>query len=233
MAEEPIKRQYVNFAFFRVDPSWRKLSETEKKRGKAEVSEIVQAYSKKMILLNYSLVGLKADCDLLLWRISYELEPIQQMTTELYKTSLGAYLTTPYNYLAMTKRSIYIDKHLHEGQEGRRGVVVPGQYKYFFVYPFVKSREWYLLPMAERQKMMDVHIAVGHKFPSVKLNTTYSFGLDDQDFVVAFESDKPEDFLDLVMALRETEGSKYTVRDTPIFACIRKETIQEALDTLA
>ncbi len=172
MAEEPMKRQYANFAFFRVDPSWRKLSEAEKKRGKAEVSEIVQSYSKKMILLNYSLVGMKADCDLLLWRISYELEPIQQMTTELYKTSLGPYLTQPYNFLAMTKRSIYIDKHLHEGQEGRRGVVVPGIYKYFFVYPFVKSREWYLLPMEERQKMMDAHIAIGHKFPSVKLNTT-------------------------------------------------------------
>jgi chlorite dismutase len=56
----------------------------------------------------------------------------------------------------------------------------------------------------------------------VKINTTYSFGLDDQDFVVAFETNEPSDFLDLVMDLRETEGSAYTVRDTPIFTCVSK-----------
>jgi chlorite dismutase len=63
---------------------------------------------------------------------------------------------------------------------------------------------------------------VGHRYPGVKINTTYSFGLDDQDFVVAFETNEPSDFLDLVMELRETEGSLYTVRDTPIFTCVSK-----------
>jgi chlorite dismutase len=72
---------------------------------------------------------------------------------------------------------------------------------------------------------------VGNLYPSVKLNTTYSFGLDDQDFVVAFESDQPQDFLDLVMALRETEGSKYTVRDTPIYTC-KLMSVSETLDLL-
>jgi chlorite dismutase len=65
----------------------------------------------------------------------------------------------------------------------------------------------------------------------VKLNTTYSFGLDDQDFVVAFESDHPEDFVDLVMELRETDASKYTVRDTPIFTCVLK-TVTGMIETL-
>jgi chlorite dismutase len=95
----------------------------------------------------------------------------------------------------------------------------------------VKTREWYLLSKEERQRIMDEHIRVGTAFPSVKLNTTYSFGLDDQDFVVAFESDEPADFLDLVMALRETEGSKYTVRDTPIYTC-RLHELKVALDLL-
>ena len=110
----------------------------------------------------------------------------------------------------------------HEGQEASRTRVVPGSSKYLFIYPFVKSREWYLLSKEERQKMMDDHIRIGHKYPSVKLNTTYSFGLDDQDFVVAFETDKPEDFLDLVMELRETKSSLYTIRDTPIITGIQK-----------
>jgi chlorite dismutase len=61
--------------------------------------------------------------------------------------------------------------------------------KYAVVYPFVKSREWYLLPFDERKKMMEEHIAVGRKFPQVRLNTTYSFGIDDQDFMLAFETE--------------------------------------------
>ncbi|HZC82146.1 MAG TPA: chlorite dismutase family protein, partial [Nitrospiraceae bacterium] len=130
-----------------------------------------------------------------------------------------------------TCSSVYVDHHTHENQESKRLTVVPGKAKYIFVYPFLKTREWFLLTKAARQGMMDEHIEVGHRFPSVKLNTSYSFGLDDQEWVVAFESDKPEDFLDLVMALRETEGSRYTLRDTPIFTCIRKS-LKEMLDTL-
>jgi len=72
---------------------------------------------------------------------------------------------------------------------------------------------------------------VGRRYPSVKLNTTYSYGLDDQEFVVAFETDEPADFLDLVMELRETRASAYTLRDTPIFSCIAMS-LREALDTL-
>jgi chlorite dismutase len=122
----------------------------------------------------------------------------------------------------MTKTSIYIADHVHDDQEAARNRIVVGDAKYLFVYPFVKSREWYLLPKEDRMEAMKAHIVFGQKFPSVKLNTTYSFGLDDQDFVVAFESNKPEDFLDLVQGLRETQASKYTVRDTPIFTCTRR-----------
>ena len=107
------------------------------------------------------------------------------------------------------------------GQEGTRRHIVPVGARYLFVYPFVKTREWYALPMDRRQEMMSEHIRIGHKYPRVRLNTTYSFGLDDQEFVLAFESDYPRDFLDLVMELRESEASRYTLRDTPIFTCIK------------
>jgi chlorite dismutase len=166
-------------------------------------------------------VGLKADCDILLWRISLSPDDFQDQTASINRTILGAYLTMPYSFVSMTKRSMYIDKVDPFHTSESRTHIIPGKRKYLFVYPFVKSRDWYLLPLEKRQEIMDVHIRVGNKYPSVKLNTTYSFGLDDQDFVVAFESDEPKDFLDLVMELRETESSKYTVRDTPIFTCIR------------
>jgi chlorite dismutase len=120
----------------------------------------------------------------------------------------------------MTRKSVYVERHAHAGQEATRLAIKPRGSRYLFVYPFVKTRDWYLLPQERRQELMNSHIAIGHKYPSVKINTTYSFGLDDQDFVVSFESDEPADFLDLVMELRETEASRYTVRDTPIFTCI-------------
>ncbi len=131
----------------------------------------------------------------------------------------------------MTKHSMYVSEHTHEGQEGTRLTIAPGGAKYLFVYPFVKTRTWYLLSQAERQRIMTVHIAMGHKYPTVKINTTYSFGLDDQEFVVAFESDYPADFLDLVQELRETESSAYTLRDTPMFTCISMP-VREILEAL-
>ncbi|MBI2083685.1 MAG: chlorite dismutase family protein [Deltaproteobacteria bacterium] len=232
MADEALPRQFVNFSFYRVDPLWRRLPQAERDRGRAEFIEVVQQYSKKLILLNYSLAGIRPDCDFMLWRIGFELELFQEMSARLNQTGLGHYLTTPYSYLAVTKRSVYIDKHVHPGQEGRRGQIKPGEGKYLFVYPFVKTRDWYQLPFPERQKMMDVHIAVGHKYPSIRINTTYSFGIDDQEFVVAFDGDDPREFVDLVQELREAASSKYTVRDTPAFTCVRKNSTQEVLDLL-
>jgi chlorite dismutase len=229
--QQPQRRQYVNFVFYKVDPAWRRLPEEERARGKQEFIRAVEEYTGQVLVVAYSTVGIRGDCDFMLWRISYQLDLFQDMSAKLLASGLGKYLTTPYSYLSMTKRSMYIDHHSHEGQEGKRLTVVPGQSRYIFVYPFVKTREWFLLTKAARQGMMDEHIEVGHRYPSVKLNTTYSFGLDDQEWVVAFESDKPEDFVDLVMALRETEGSRYTLRDTPIFTCIRKS-LKETLDTL-
>ena len=228
---ENIVRQYVNFRFFQIEPVWRRLAENEKQKGKKEFIEVVERYQKSMIINCYSLIGIRAEAAFMIWRISETLESIQQMSADLLRTSLGKYITIPHSYLAMTKRSIYVDKHQHPGSESSRARVVPGETKYLFVYPFIKSRDWYLLPKEERQKIMDVHIAMGHKYPSVKINTTYSFGIDDQEFVVAFESDQPADFVDLVMELRETQSSKYTVRDTPAFTCIRKP-IKEVLEDL-
>jgi len=225
------RRQYVNFAFYKVDPVWRRLPEEERKRGKCEFVEVVKSYEQDMLVVAYSLVGIRGDCDFMLWRIGYDPLKLQEMSAQLLATELGNYLTTPYSYLSMTKRSVYVDKHTHEGQEGTRLRLVPGQFKYLFVYPFVKSKAWYRLTKHARQGMMDEHIEIGHRYPTVRLNTTYSFGLDDQEFVVAFESDKPEHFVDLVMELRHSEATSYTLRDTPTFTCIHRE-LAEVLDLL-
>jgi len=223
-------RQYVNFAFYRVDPAWRRLPHHEREVGKKDFKAVVEEFATQMLVLPYTLVGIRADADLMLWRVSTDLDLFQRMTTKLLMTGLGKYLTPAYSYLAMTKRSVYVDK-LDPDHPADRTRIVPGKAKYLFIYPFVKNRDWYRMTQAARQGMMDEHIEVGTKYRSVRLNTTYSFGLDDQEFVVAFETDKPGDFLDLVMELRGTEASRYTLRDTPTFTCLARR-LDEALDSL-
>src|SRR5581483_3316342 len=228
----PPPQQFVRFAFYKVDFAWRSLSERDKQAGRQEFDEVVRKAGERMeVLRSYSTVGTRGDCDFLLWQVSYDMNDVQDLAAAINRCCLGRYLSMPYSYLAMTKSSTYIDKHEHEDQEGRRMRVRPTDRRYFFVYPFVKTRPWYLLSFEKRQELMNVHIQVGHKYPSVKLNTTYSFGLDDQEFVVAFETDQPQDFLDLVMALRESEISLYTLRDTPIFTCMQMSLV-ECLEAL-
>ena len=216
-----MQRQFVNFAFYKLDPAFRRLHPDEKETARGEFLQAVNARIPGQMVLSYSTVGLRPDADLLLWRIGKTGDEFQQHTAAINQTKLAGYLSTPHSFVSMTKRSMYIDKldPFHTAES--RTHILPGKRKYLFVYPFVKTREWYLLPLERRQAFMDNHIRVGNEFPSVKLNTTYSFGLDDQDFVVAFETDAPADFLDLVMKLRETEASKYTQRDTPIFTCVQ------------
>ncbi len=215
-------RQFVHFSFHRVGPEWRHLPVEERQGGRKELGGLLEAFRDRCILRTYTLQGLRGDLDFMLWKISERLEDFTELAAAMGRTHLGGYLTMPYAYLSMTKRSVYVDRHIHQGQEGRRDRIMPGEHRYLFVYPFVKTRAWYALPLEERQAMMNDHIAVGHRYPSVKLNTTYSFGLDDQEFVLAFETDSPQDFMDLVMELRETKVSQYTQSDTPIFTCVSK-----------
>jgi len=223
-------RQFVQYSFYRVDPAWRLLPEPERTAGKQAFQAEFDAFAASMPLLrSYSLVGIRGDVDLMLWKVSDDLETLHALGSRLLRTGLGQWLRMPYTYLAMTRESMYIGGHKHAGQEGT--TVVAHDAKYLFVYPFVKTRAWYTLPMDERRRMMGGHIKVGHDFPAVKIHTAYSYGLDDQEFMLGFEADRPQDFLDLVMALRDTESSSYTERDTPIFTCLKMD-LPSALDAL-
>ena len=217
---QPQIRQYVSYSFFHIASKWRRLPEGERQAQKNELITAINDFDPTMMIRTYSTMGMRGDVDFLLWKVSPRLDAHNELASLIAGTALGGFLTIPHNYLAMTRRSAYVNTHQHEGQEGTRLTVNPAGARYFFVYPFVKTAAWYQLPFAERQQLMDEHIKVGHQFPSVRINTSYSFGIDDQEFVVAFESDEPGDFLDLVMKLRESAQRPYTERDTPIFTCI-------------
>lgn len=224
--EKSKEREFVRFAFYQVDRDWRKLPRADRERQKAELVSIIGEYGKKFMIYSYSLVSTRGDCDFLLWQATKNFDHFQELAAAINQSAMAAYLRLSYSYFALTRRSIYVNKYEEEylrkygGGENldlARIAINPQGSKYLFVYPFVKTRDWYMLPHEERQRLMDEHIRVGHEWPDVKLNTTYSYGLDDQEFVVAFETDFVGRFLDLLMALRVTEASKYTLRDTPSF----------------
>jgi chlorite dismutase len=231
--QAPAKRQIVCFSFYKVLPEWRRLPAAERAEHKAAFTAVLDRWNKpgEFVSITYSTIGTRGDVDFCVWTIGYEISELNRMRSELMATPLGGYLETPHNFLAMTKRSVYQIDRVDESEGEGRGAIRPGGQKYIFIYPFWKTRAWYLLSLEERKRLMDEHIRIGLKYPRVKLNTTYSFGLDDQEFVVAFETNFPEDFLDLVQQLRETEISMYTLKDYPIFSCVRLKP-HEMLDRL-
>jgi chlorite dismutase len=205
-------RHFVKYTFLKVDPAWRRLDDAERAQHKREFLAACEDFAAERLLRAFSLVGTRGDADMLLLSQATNLERIHEFHVVLAQSGLMKWCETPYSYLALTKPSEYSDESRLE--------VRPAHSKYLFVYPFVKTREWYRLAPDERWRVMQEHIKVGREYPQIDLNTSYSFGLDDQEFVVAFETDEPAAFLDLVQRLRTTEASAYTKRDTPTFTCV-------------
>jgi chlorite dismutase len=217
--------QYVAYTFYRVTPAWRRLPVDERAAGKDAFAEVVEDWAGRMeSLRSYSVTGVRADCDFFLWKITERYPDLGLLGADLNATPLAGWLETPYSYLATTKASQYT-----QARRPRR--VVPRGAPYLVVYPFVKVRPWYALPPDERQRAMDEHIRIGAGFTTITNHTTYSFGIDDQEFMTAFECDEPADFMHLMLTLRDSEASRYTERDTPIFVG-RSMAIREALDAL-
>ena len=216
MSEE--KRQYFNFSFFKVDPKWRWMADLAKEESAKEVENILNHSGIKF--RSYSTLGLRDDAEFLLWFTSDNVEQFQDVTSKIYLTVFGKYIFPSHVYLSNTRPSQYA-----KSGTGHGWLADEEQKKYVIVYPFIKTREWYLLPLEKRKEMMDEHIRVGQKYPEVILNTTYSFGIHDADFMLAFETNILDKFQDLIMDLRETKVSAYIKVDTPMITCVKKDIV--------
>jgi chlorite dismutase len=218
--------QYVAYTFYRVDPAWRRLPVEERQAHKDAFVEVVEDFAERFEHLRaYTTGGVRPDTDFFLWKITERYDDLGELGAALNATPLAGWLETPYSYLATTKASQYTS-----ARKARK--ITPNGLPYLVVYPFVKVRPWYALTEAERQRAMDEHIRIGREeFPGIKNHTTYSFGIDDQEFMTAFECEEPADFMHLMLRLRESEASRYTERDTPIFVG-RFVPIREALAAL-
>lgn len=209
---------YFDFAFFKIDPKWRWMADLAKEESAKEVENVVR--NSGIMFRSYSNLGLRDDADFMFWFAAETVAEIQSVMEKIYKTVFGKYITPSRTYLSCTRPSIYVqDQKQHgfvTGSEPKKHVIV---------YPFTKTREWYLLPREKRQEIMDEHIEVSKKYPQIILNTTYSFGIHDEDFMLAFEADDIRDFQDLIMDLRETQVSSYVKNDIPMIVCVRKDVV--------
>ncbi len=219
------ERNFVKFTFFKVRPEWRRRPAEERAQDKREFAAACADFAEDHFLRAYSLVGTRGDADLMVRAAAPSLEPIHELHVLLNQTGLMRWAEVAHSYLAMTKESVYSDQPQPLGPR-------PGSdARYLIVYPMWKKREWYLLPAEERMRVMRGHIETGKLYPGIEINTAYSYGLDDQEFVVSFDADDPGQLLDLVHELRGTESSAYTESETPIFTCI-STSVERALDAL-
>jgi chlorite dismutase len=227
MASIPaVEGQYVAYTYYRVDPAWRRLPVDERQAGKDAFADVVEDFADRFDHLRaYTTTGVRPDTDFFIWKITDRYEALGELGAALNGTPLAGWLTTPYSYLATTKASQYTNAR-------RPRKLLPQGSPYLVVYPFVKVRPWYSLSEEDRQRAMDEHIRIGREeFPGIKNHTSYSFGIDDQEFMTAFECAEPADFMHLMLRLRDSEASAYTERDTPIFVG-QSVTIREALAAL-
>jgi chlorite dismutase len=218
--------QYVAYSFYRLDPAFRRRPVEERAAAKEAFADVVDDLGARFDHLRvYTTTGVRPDVDFFLWKITPRFEDLGELGAALNATALAGWLETPFSYLATTRASQYTS-----ARKPRQ--IVPRGLPYLVVYPFVKVRPWYSLTEEHRQRAMDEHIRIGREeFPGIHNHTTYSFGIDDQEFMTAFECDEPADFMHLMLRLRDSEASAYTERDTPIFVG-RHVPIRDALDRL-
>ncbi len=212
-------RPFIHALALGLDPAWRRLPAADRRAsGEAFAAALEADASDEIRTFTYSMIGLEPGTDLLLWRLGPSLDALEEAAARTLRAGLGPWLTVRHSMLGMINTSQYVGRPSPQEQsmfEGERS-------RYLIVYPFTKSTDWYLLGREARQGVMNEHMRVGRQYPQVRQLLAYSFGLDDQDFVVAYETDDLPAFGDLVRELRSTDSRRSTVSDTPLLSAVHR-----------
>ncbi len=216
--------QYHNYIFLASNSGLRDLSQKNLLSYKKEFIKILKI-KKDVIINTYATIGLKVNTNILLWFQSDSLEDLQDHLNTLMQTNLGKCLTITHTLFGLTRPTQYSPKSTGYLETDRKGG------KYLIIYPFSKTKEWYQLDYDTRRNLMGGHVTFGKKHPKITQLLLYSYGVDDNEFIVSYETDGLSDFQTLVMELRSDKVRAYTLKDTPIFTCIYKSA-GEILDYL-
>ncbi len=214
----PISEPIIQFVFFKIDSAWRRLDAEARADDRDQFLRTLRDTETIVPFHSFSLMGIRSDADFMLWRTSDGLESLEETLSSLLATELGKYLEVSYSYFGLLRRSTYGQARTEQDHAEE----APDKQRYFVLYPFTKTVEWYLFSREERGKMMGEHIKVGRAYPNISQILLYSTGLGDQEFIVGYETESLAEFQDLVTDLRSTEARRHTLRDTPIFTCVHR-----------
>jgi len=223
----PAQPLFVQYTAFKADPAWRRLPYAAREDGRESFARAIEDSDLGITTYSYSTVGMKTNCDLLLWRKGSSPISMQDLTSRLLQTGIGQYLEITHNLYGFTRPSSYTKRPTTQEQ----AIDLEDRQTYLIVYPFSKTIEWYLMSKEARQGMMNEHIRIGHEYEDVRQVLLYTTGIDDQEFIVAYETENLPRFSALVVALRDTEARRYTLRDTPILTGIHRP-LREALSLI-
>lgn len=208
---------YAAFWLYQRHESWKSLDDAAFERGKSELDTLLTHSPRDVTVRGvYASFGLRADVDLIVWTHAEQLDSLQRLAIAIDGTMLGGHLTMRHSYIGVGGMSQYDPEH---GPAFVKGI--PPK-RYLSVYPFTKTPDWYLVDYQERRRLMVEHGEMGREFPEILTNTVNSFGIQDQEFVVALEDDDPHQLIRMVQRLRSAEVRKWTALDTPIFLGDRK-----------
>jgi peroxiredoxin len=218
---------YAHFLVLRSTPGLRALDAPARDQAFHEADVLLKEWSDRVTLRGaYSTVGLRADADLVLWLVAPSIELIQDLAVALRRTDLGRRLELSHAFTGIVRPAEFTRNHAPafvRGEAPRR---------FLCVYPFVRTPEWYLLPPEERAALLREHGEIGREFPDVLANTTSAFGINDWEWILAFEADDLGRIVDCIRRLRGAEARRYTKVEIPFVTGIRKD-VPAALADLA
>lgn len=210
---------------YRRTDRWLDLDAPAHARMDAEVMAILEAHPDLTVRGVYSAVGLRPDADIVFWLIADSAERLQQVAIDLRRAAFGRATELTWSFLGMAHKPEFVGDHLAAFQLGRPAL------PWLCLYPFVRTSEWYLLPVADRGRILKDHGMMGLEFPEVQTNNVQAFGIGDYEWILAFEVTQVESLVRLVRRLREAEARLYTKLDVP-FILGQRKTVGAALADL-
>jgi chlorite dismutase len=223
-AEETLHRTLNHYAMFVFKDTYWSLSADERAEFHKKWLNALNGSAKKVDVYQ----GTEHDVDLIVWSA---LTADDQKDAAVFFEKF-AKATMPYRHLIEQKDSLWGFTRPSQYSKARSKQEIDPfsdeRKSYLIIYPFSKTTEWYLMSREARQGMMNEHIRIGKQYEEIAQLLLYSFGLQNQEFVVVYETDELTRFSDLVNELRDTEARRYTLRDTPLHTAIyhpAKETL--------
>lgn len=220
---------YSSFMFIRLSLKFRHLMSNERITAKQEFENIIASCQEKLFLRTYSLTGIRADCDILFWRISPDADVLQQISTRMFSTGIGKFFIPVHSFLGIFQLPETAARREMECGFLPKGFL--GGCRFLHLHPLVRSHSWYELSESERQKLMAERAPVLSRHPNVQEHFFNSFGLDDQELIVVRESDRLDDLAKAAKELREQRIKAFTQRDTPSLLCFGRD-LRDILDAM-